>query len=329
MKTKLYNLDVWVFNRVKFFSDQGKECFESNATMAKNFDRHPNRISASVSKLLKAGYIVNKGESRFDRRLVLAQGVNNLGEGVNTITCQHINKDGEGINNLGATINNLGVDELTIMLKGINKNGVEVLTNAVIGLNKSSDIIKTLTKTLNIDFNSSLCPPEGDEADETKLIRKSVKDYWNTHVASYRVSEIRSITDQRMKSLKARIKAAGGLEEFLCVLARISRSSFLTGKKTDWACTFDWVLKPDNFNKILEGQYDDKSAPHHAEQKPTYQSASGRRKQSSDSALESLARKRGWLDNGMAADGRTAKGGLFEKDGDISDATIIDITNDG
>ncbi len=40
------------------------------------------------------------------------------------------------------------------------------------------------------------------------------------------------------------------------VIKLVAASSFLNGKRTDWQCTYDWIIKsPDNFTKIFEGQY--------------------------------------------------------------------------
>ena len=38
--------------------------------------------------------------------------------------------------------------------------------------------------------------------------------------------------------------------------ARVSRSLFLTGQKVDWKASFDWLLGPKNFQKVLDGNYD-------------------------------------------------------------------------
>jgi hypothetical protein len=37
----------------------------------------------------------------------------------------------------------------------------------------------------------------------------------------------------------------------------INQSDFLTGRNGSWgACCFDWIMKQENFVKILEGNYD-------------------------------------------------------------------------
>ena len=36
---------------------------------------------------------------------------------------------------------------------------------------------------------------------------------------------------------------------------QIDESDFLSGRSGDWSATFDWVMKPANMVKILEGNY--------------------------------------------------------------------------
>jgi hypothetical protein len=41
------------------------------------------------------------------------------------------------------------------------------------------------------------------------------------------------------------------------VIDNVSKSGYLNGKNDKgWKITFDWILKPVNFLKILEGNYD-------------------------------------------------------------------------
>ena len=65
----------------------------------------------------------------------------------------------------------------------------------------------------------------------------------------------------RHTMLKARIKEYS-LDEMLQAIESIKRSSFLKGQnKNNWMITFDWFIKPNNFIKVLEGNYKDKEAP--------------------------------------------------------------------
>lgn len=59
----------------------------------------------------------------------------------------------------------------------------------------------------------------------------------------------------RSKLLNARIKEYG-VEKILEAINNISKSSFLKGQNNKgWIITFDWLIKPNNFLKVLEGNY--------------------------------------------------------------------------
>lgn len=50
-----------------------------------------------------------------------------------------------------------------------------------------------------------------------------------------------------------------GLENILLAIDNIPKSSFLRGQNNrNWIITFDWFIKPNNFIKVLEGNYTDK-----------------------------------------------------------------------
>ena len=65
---------------------------------------------------------------------------------------------------------------------------------------------------------------------------------------------------QRFEMLKKRIKDYG-VDAVLEAIDRIRQSNFLTGNnKNGWVITFDWFVKPNNFPKVYEGNYDDGQA---------------------------------------------------------------------
>jgi hypothetical protein len=52
-----------------------------------------------------------------------------------------------------------------------------------------------------------------------------------------------------------------GPEAWQIALDEITRSSFLRGSSSSgWQITIDWLLKPSNFTKVLEGNYRDRSS---------------------------------------------------------------------
>lgn len=78
----------------------------------------------------------------------------------------------------------------------------------------------------------------------------------------------------RYKLLNARIKDYG-MDSVLKAIDMIGESSFLKGNNTKgWTITFDWLIKPNNFIKVLEGNYSDKQEKPSTEPKkapPQYQ----------------------------------------------------------
>lgn len=63
---------------------------------------------------------------------------------------------------------------------------------------------------------------------------------------------------QRFKMLSQRINEYGA-DKVLEAIEQIKRSSFLLGKNDrGWTITFEWFVRPNNFVKVLEGNYIDK-----------------------------------------------------------------------
>lgn len=81
-----------------------------------------------------------------------------------------------------------------------------------------------------------------------------IMDAWN----SLGLQTIQRITPNstRQKLLRARIREYG-IDGVLKAIERIRESTFLQGGK-GWVITFDWLIKPNNFPKVLEGNYDER-----------------------------------------------------------------------
>lgn len=55
---------------------------------------------------------------------------------------------------------------------------------------------------------------------------------------------------------------AYGAETLLAAVEKVKNSKFLHGvNDRGWVATFDWFLRPDNFAKVLEGNYDEQFSP--------------------------------------------------------------------
>lgn len=71
---------------------------------------------------------------------------------------------------------------------------------------------------------------------------------------------VQKLTDKRRKAIKNASKLLGDIT-FDELFAIIEQSDFLTGRSGNWTgCGFDWILKPSNLTKIIEGNYTNKIA---------------------------------------------------------------------
>lgn len=92
--------------------------------------------------------------------------------------------------------------------------------------------------------------------------------YFNSQMdlANAMIPRIKSLSEQRKKSLGARIREYGK-PALSTVIRKAAASDFLNGKNgRDFIATFDWLMKPTNFPKVLEGNYDNHEQQQKAEQ---------------------------------------------------------------
>ncbi|MDD7374044.1 MAG: hypothetical protein PUG61_09600 [Sarcina ventriculi] len=81
-----------------------------------------------------------------------------------------------------------------------------------------------------------------------------IVEEWN----NLNLSKVKSVKGNRLKILNARIKEYG-INSIIEAIKSINKSSFLKGQNNkNWIITFDWLIKPNNFPKVLEGNYIDK-----------------------------------------------------------------------
>lgn len=96
-----------------------------------------------------------------------------------------------------------------------------------------------------------------------------IVEAWNG-LSVFGVAQVKRIVDGsiRAKQLKSRISQYGE-DAIIEAIDRIRRSKFLQGDNNrGWIITFDWFIKPSNFAKVYEGNYDN-TAPKQADNKYT------------------------------------------------------------
>lgn len=86
--------------------------------------------------------------------------------------------------------------------------------------------------------------------------------------------KVSRLSENRKKAIAARWKEYDrDLETFRTLFEKAEESSFLKGNNDrNWAATFDWLMKPGNMVKVLEGNYDnkEKGVKHHEQLADNY-----------------------------------------------------------
>lgn len=128
------------------------------------------------------------------------------------------------------------IEESSVEESNVDKSRVE----------KSSNSMST-----EVDEEISNLPQKPGDVDYLNIM-----DYWNKHSL---LKDITAMTDKRKSGLNARIKEYGVMAIYKAI-DNIANSKFLRGYNSKgWTATFDWVFLPNNFVKVLEGNYLDKA----------------------------------------------------------------------
>ena len=94
------------------------------------------------------------------------------------------------------------------------------------------------------------------------------KTIWNSKADST-FARLSVLTEARVKAIERFLKAHK-LEDFEAGIEKANKSSFLKGQgNTGFKASFDWILKSDNFVKLIEGNYDDRSNVTQPPKKPS------------------------------------------------------------
>ena len=110
---------------------------------------------------------------------------------------------------------------------------------------------------------------KNDKNNNISLSVSQIVTEWNT-LTQYGIKPVSRLSagTKRYDSLTARIKQYG-LTDVLNAIDNIRHSDFLQGKvngNRQWVITFDWFVLPNNFPKVLEGQYNNSVSNNSAKQ---------------------------------------------------------------
>lgn len=120
--------------------------------------------------------------------------------------------------------------------------------------NENVNDIRTLKTSFKVSsFGANDAPAE------PKIDFEKIKGSWNDEAQKSHslMPKLRSMQKQRQKQIAARIREYGE-EVFFDAMKKAVASDFLNGKnRRGWIASFDWFVKPTNFAKVVDGNYND------------------------------------------------------------------------
>lgn len=144
-----------------------------------------------------------------------------------------------------------------------NKNKDNYLTTFDNSSNLSSDELKPLEVSAGENFENEkqkddTQPPKTEKPkDQHKEFIENFPDLWNGTMAAHQaaIPLVSRMSDKRVNAIKARIRESSE-EAVRRVVENAARSDFLNGhNQRNWIATFDWIFLPNNFPKVLDGNY--------------------------------------------------------------------------
>lgn len=138
-------------------------------------------------------------------------------------------------------------------------NGKVKINSADIEINKDKEQDKEQNKEKNRELNKEISSKSSYDDCTVPLELYLIINSFHSICKS--LPRIIKITKKREETIK-KAKQTLGEFPFEQLFEKVEKSDFLTGR-TDgkWRCDFDWIMKPENIIKILEGNYDNKIAP--------------------------------------------------------------------
>lgn len=119
--------------------------------------------------------------------------------------------------------------------------------------NKPATVSQEAAET-DITLTVQDAPPAPGKGKISAQYYGSVMQRFNTLFAN-RLPQVKQMSQARRKAVKARV-AENGIESIAVVMQNVSRSDFLMGANNHgWHADFDWIFRPANYLKILEGNY--------------------------------------------------------------------------
>lgn len=124
-----------------------------------------------------------------------------------------------------------------------------------------SEVTKVTNNNIPLSLRSKGSSHGKADATQPKSFREKVLRYFNDKMVGKSIKPIKAITDgtKRSEYLKARVREHGR-DAIFQMIDKAAGSQFLNGyNQKGFTATFDWLVLPNNFIKVLEGNYDNEN----------------------------------------------------------------------
>lgn len=130
---------------------------------------------------------------------------------------------------------------------------------------------RELRNTLNSNKVSTIVEPlsaeptPDDSNKEDEIDFKSFLQFFNETVSGCAIPAIKILSDRRKAMLRARLKEYDK-QALAEVVRKAADSKFLNGgSDKPFIANFDWIFRPNNFPKVLEGNYDNRTSSNYGQ----------------------------------------------------------------
>ena len=142
----------------------------------------------------------------------------------------------------------------------VDENSTSVGENATKERKGKESKRKKSKRNSIVDTNVSMS--DATHPTQEKVDFKELINFFNDETHGIFGKVIYPISDKRKGIIRARIKDFGK-DAFAEMIRKACKSDFLKGGgNKGFVANFDWMIRPSNFQKILEGNYDNKNKKH-------------------------------------------------------------------
>lgn len=170
--------------------------------------------------------------------------------------------------------------------------GIGIGNEIGIGINnKEFNNIKEAKASTSETSSDAASEPHAGSRNEAKSTKKEdkidfekVRQQFNRIMEAKKIPKLKGkITGQRKAFFEARVRE-NGIVSVYRVMIKAAESNFLNGGGgKGWIANFEWIFRPNNFPKVLDGYYDNQRPP----QTPTIQTNGGFRNETTSTPAAS------------------------------------------